>query len=60
MSDRLIWIWLSLACGAGSRVYNRLFTSFDTLREIYEAPIERFLEIAGIDEKLQELLQTKI
>ncbi|HOQ14638.1 MAG TPA: DNA-processing protein DprA, partial [Bacillota bacterium] len=59
MSDRLIWIWLSLACGAGSRAYNRLFASFNTLREIYEAPVERFLEIAGIDEKTASALADK-
>lgn len=49
MTDRLLWVWLSLACGAGSRVYNKLFTSFSTLREIYDAPYERFIGIDGID-----------
>ena len=59
MSDRLIWIWLSLACGAGSRVYNRLFAEFDTLREIYEAPRERFAEIAGVNDKIADALSDK-
>lgn len=59
MSDRLIWIWLSLACGPGSRAYNLLFESFNTLREIYEAPKERFSEIEGIGEKTVEALADK-
>ena len=59
MSDRLIWIWLSLACGAGSRVYNRLFASFSTLREIYDAPRERFLLIDGVDDKTASALADK-
>lgn len=59
MSDRLIWIWLSLACGPGSNAYNKLFESFDTLREIYEAPKERFLEIKGISEATADALANK-
>lgn len=59
MSDRLIWIWLSLACGQGSRVYNKLFASFDTLREIYDAPRERFEEIAGIPKETVDALCDK-
>lgn len=59
MSDRLIWIWLSLACGPGSAAYNKLFESFDTLREIYEAPKERFLEIKGISETTADALANK-
>ncbi len=49
LSDRLLWVWLSLACGAGSKVYNQLFASFSTLREIYEATPERLAEVEGID-----------
>ncbi len=59
MSDRLIWIWLSLACGQGSRVYNKLFASFDTLREIYDAPRERFEEIPGIPKEAVDALCDK-
>ncbi len=59
MSDRLIWIWLSLACGPGSNAYNKLFESFDTLREIYEAPKERFLSITGIGEATADALANK-
>ncbi len=59
MSDRLIWIWLSLACGPGSTVYNRLFGSFDTLRDIYEASEERFLEVDGVDKLTAKALANK-
>lgn len=59
ISDRLIWIWLSLACGPGSNAYNKLFASFDTLRDIYEAPEERFLEIDGIDKAAARALADK-
>ncbi len=59
MSDRLIWIWLSLACGPGSTAYNKLFASFDTLRDIYEAPEERFSEIEGIDKHTARALADK-
>ena len=59
MPDRLIWIWLSLACGAGSRVYNKLFSSFSTLAEIYEAPRERFLEIDGVSGTTADALADK-
>ncbi len=59
MSDRLMWVWLSLACGAGSRVYNKLFASFSTLFEIYDAPVERFLEIDGISSETAAALANK-
>lgn len=59
MTDRLLWVWLSLACGAGSRVYNKLFASFSTLREIYDAPYERFLEINGVDASAAKSLADK-
>ncbi len=59
ISDRLIWIWLSLACGPGSTAYNKLFASFDTLREIYEAPEERFLAVDGIDKQTARALADK-
>ncbi|MCD7776307.1 MAG: DNA-processing protein DprA, partial [Firmicutes bacterium] len=59
VSDRIIWIWLSLAVGAGSKVYNKLFASFDTLSEIYSSPKERFLEIDGVSETMAEKLSDK-
>ena len=59
VSDRLIWIWLSLACGAGSRVYSKLFASFSTLSEIYESPRERFSEIDGISAHIADALADK-
>ncbi len=59
MSDRLIWIWLSLACGAGSNAYNKLFASFDTLRDIYEADEDAFLAIEGIDSSTARALADK-
>lgn len=59
MSDRLIWIWLSLACGPGSTAYNKLFGSFDTLRDIYEASEDRFLEVDGIDKATARALADK-
>ncbi len=49
VSDRILWIWLSLACGPGYRAYGRLFTSFQTLRGIYEASLESLLTTDGID-----------
>ncbi len=59
VSDRIIWIWLSLAVGAGSKVYNKLFASFDTLSEIYSSTRERFLEIDGVSEAMAEKLSDK-
>ncbi|MCD7712880.1 MAG: DNA-processing protein DprA [Firmicutes bacterium] len=57
--DRVIWIWLSLALGAGSKIPNKLFASFDTLAEIYSSPKERFLEIEGVNEVIAEKLADK-
>lgn len=59
MSDRVLWIWLSLACGPGSRAYNKLFASFSTLREIYDAPRERLMEVDGITDRVADALADK-
>ena len=59
MSDRVLWIWLSLACGPGSRAYNKLFASFSTLREIYDAPRERLMEVDGITDRIADALADK-
>ncbi len=59
MSDRLLWVWLSLSCGAGSKIYNKLFGSFSTLREIYEATPERLAEVEGMDRATAAALSNK-
>ncbi len=59
MSDRILWIWLSLACGPGYRGYGRLFSSFATLREIYDAPLEVLLSTEGIDRRCAAALADK-
>lgn len=37
MNDKLIWLWLSLHFGAGSRVYHKLFAHFGSLEAIYDS-----------------------
>jgi len=39
------WIWLSNACGAGSRIPDLLLSVFGGVEEIYEATEEEFLEL---------------
>lgn len=37
MNDRLIWMWLSLHFGAGSRIYQKLYNHFGTVEAIYDS-----------------------
>ncbi len=37
MNDKLIWMWLSLHFGAGSRIYHKLYAHFGSLEAIYDS-----------------------
>lgn len=37
MDDKLIWMWLSLHFGAGTRVYHKLYAHFGSLEAIYDS-----------------------
>ncbi len=37
MNDRLIWMWLSLHFGAGTRLYQKLYNHFGTVEAIYDS-----------------------
>lgn len=37
MDDKLIWMWLSLHFGAGSRIYHKLYSHFGSLEAIYDS-----------------------
>lgn len=37
MNDRLIWMWLSLHFGAGTRIYQKLYNHFGTVEAIYDS-----------------------
>lgn len=47
ISSRLAWIWLSLACGAGSRTAVRLLCHFGDPEEIYRASRKKLEEFFG-------------
>ncbi len=37
MDEKLIWMWLSLHFGAGSRIYHKLYAHFGSLEAIYDS-----------------------
>ena len=47
MSDELYYIWLSLACGAGSAAPQRLLGAFETAGDVYAAPKDELEEKYG-------------
>ena len=36
MTDKMVWLWLSLHFGAGSKIYRKLYNHFDSVKDIFE------------------------
>ena len=49
MSDELYYVWLSLACGAGSPTPQRLLSVFETAGDIYSAEKDELKEKCGFE-----------
>ncbi len=60
MDARLVWIWLSNACGQGSRNAVRLLLSFNTPEDVYKASAREIRKkYDKCDERLLERLEDK-
>ncbi|MBO4353358.1 MAG: DNA-processing protein DprA [Clostridia bacterium] len=57
--DTVYWIWLALACGAGSEGGSLLLEKYETPRKIYELTPDEIADIDGIDEGLKSALCDK-
>ena len=56
----ILWIWLQLACGAGSSAPEQLLDAFDSsIVKIYEAEEDEYLELPFVKEKLRAKLCDK-
>lgn len=55
-----LWVWLSIACGAGSRSADLLLDNFgSSIRDIYEAGDEAYRQIAELPRRTAEKLCDK-
>ena len=57
--DTVYWIWLALACGAGSESGSLLLDQYATPQKIYELTSDEISDIEGIDEDLKRALCDK-
>lgn len=59
-SDVVYWVWLSLACGAGSSAPDALFSRFGrSSKAIYDATPEEYSDIQKLNKKTLTALQNK-
>ncbi len=60
MEHHLLWIWLSLACGAGSPAADLLLSAYGTdVRAIYESDAQVLSELEGLSPSVQAALLDK-
>ena len=57
----ILWVWLSIACGAGSRSADLLLDNFgSSIRDIYEAGEEDYRQIPELPRRTAEKLCGKV
>ena len=56
---RLLWLWLSLACGPASPTAERLLDHFETVEAIYEAGADDYAAVPRIEKRVLEKLTDK-
>lgn len=59
MSDYIYWLWLSLAGGSANPDYALLLEHFKDARRIYEAGIEDYSKVDGLNKKFAAALTNK-
>lgn len=48
MTDKMIWLWLSLHFGAGKKIYKKLYNHFESVNDIFECDDADVALIPGI------------
>ncbi len=57
--EQLFWVWLAEALGAGSRVFRRLITFYDSPYEIFHAEESEIERIPDLSARVQKALSDK-
>lgn len=59
LDDYIYWLWLSLAGGAANNGYSLLLEHFRDAKAIYEANIDEYSEVDGLEKKFALKLEDK-
>ena len=59
LDDYIYWLWLSLAGGAANNGYSLLLEHFRDAKEVYEANIDEYSKVDGLEKKFALKLQDK-
>ena len=59
MTDKMIWLWLSLHFGAGKKIYKKLYNHFESVNDIFECDDDDVALIPGIMDAERDKLLDK-
>jgi len=59
MNSTVLWIWLSLKCGADSPIFSRLYSKYNDIEKIYSLVPDELIEFGGLSKKQIDNLSEK-